>query len=78
MRESRRRRLSHGALNWELLRDVADPGCFTEQIVDESWPEHLRHFDRTTAADVSLRERERAFHISPNAPLVRRRVVEAV
>jgi MFS family permease len=37
MQESRRSRLSHGALSWELLRDLDDPGRFVEQIVDPSW-----------------------------------------
>jgi hypothetical protein len=34
MQESRRSRLRHGALSWELLRDLYDPGRFVEQIVD--------------------------------------------
>jgi quinol monooxygenase YgiN len=59
MRESRRSRLRHGALSWELLRDIHDPGRFIEQIVDESWTEHLRRFDRVTAADAALRDRKR-------------------
>jgi quinol monooxygenase YgiN len=48
MQESRRSRLRQGALEWELLRDVNRPGRFVEQIVDESWTEHLRRFDRVT------------------------------
>jgi hypothetical protein len=36
MLESRRSRLSHGALSWELLRDLGEPGRFVEQIVDPS------------------------------------------
>ena len=76
MHESRRSRLRQGALEWELLRDVNQPGRFIEQIVDESWTEHLRRFDRVTASDVALRERKLAFHIGDGPPLVTRCVVE--
>ena len=76
MRMSRRSRLRQGALEWELLRDVNQPGRFVEQIVDESWTEHLRRFDRVTASDVALRERKLAFHIGDGPPVVTRCVVE--
>jgi MFS family permease len=78
MQESRRSRLRQGALTWDLLRDIADPGCYIEQIVDESWTEHLRRFDRVTAGDVALRERKLAFHIGEAAPVVTRYVVAAI
>ncbi len=77
MRVSRRSRLRHGALSWELLRDISDPGRFVEQIVDESWTEHLRRFDRVTAADAALRDRKHAFHIGDAPPVVTRRIVES-
>jgi MFS family permease len=76
MRESRRSRLRQGALSWDLLRDIATPGRYLEQIVDESWTEHLRRFDRVTAADVALRERKLAFHIGDAPPTVTRCLVE--
>jgi MFS family permease len=76
MQESRRSRLRQGALSWELLRDVAEPGRYIERIVDESWTEHLRRFDRVTKADVDLRERKLAYHIGAGAPLVTRCVIE--
>ena len=76
MQESRRSRLRQGALSWDLLRDVNQPGRFIEQIIDESWTEHLRRFDRVTASDVSLRERKLAFHLPEEPPLVTRCVVE--
>lgn len=76
MRISRRSRLRQGALEWELLRDVNQPGRFVEQVVDESWTEHLRRFDRVTASDVALRERKLAFHIGEGPPHVTRCVVE--
>jgi MFS family permease len=76
MQESRRSRLRQGALSWDLLRDISDPGRYIEQMVDESWTEHLRRFDRVTAADVALRERKLAFHIGETPPLVTRFVLE--
>jgi MFS family permease len=77
MQASRRSRLRQGALSWELLRDVTDPGRYLEQITDESWTEHLRRFDRVTAADVALRDQKLAFHIGKAPPVVTRCVVEA-
>ncbi len=75
MQDSRRSRLAQGALGWELLRDIADPSHYTEQVIDESWTEHLRRFDRVTAADIALRERKLAFHVGEGPPQVTRFVV---
>jgi MFS family permease len=77
MQESRRSRLRHGALSWELLRDISDPGRFVEQIIDASWSEHLRRFERMTTADASLRDRKLAFHVGESPPIVTRCVVES-
>ena len=76
MEESRRSRLRQGALEWTLLHDIGEPGRFIEQVIDESWTEHLRRFDRITAADANLRERKRAFHLPEDDPLVTRFVLE--
>ncbi|KNZ30710.1 MAG: arabinose ABC transporter permease [Methylibium sp. NZG] len=78
MQLSRRARLSAGVLSWGLFRDTADPGLFIEHFVDESWAEHLRRFDRMTAADVALRARKVAFHIGDGPPVVTRRIGEAL
>jgi MFS family permease len=75
MQESRRSRLAQGALSWSLLRNIADPAHYTEQIVDESWTEHLRRFDRVTGSDIALRERKLAFHLGEDPPRVTRFVV---
>ncbi|MBL8383539.1 MAG: MFS transporter [Burkholderiales bacterium] len=72
MQESRRSRLRQGALDWDLLSDVHDPGRFVERIVDENWTEHLRRFDRVTAADITLRERKLAFHQGESPPRISR------
>ena len=72
MQQTRRVRLSEGAIGWELLHDIAEPGRFVEQIIDESWTEHLRRFHRATAADIALRERRLAFHEGEEPPVVTR------
>jgi MFS family permease len=75
MQQTRRTRLSEGAIGWELLHDSAEPGRYVEEIVDESWTGHLRRFHRATAADLALRERRLAFHLGEGPPVVRRYVV---
>ncbi|MES2362018.1 MAG: MFS transporter [Pseudomonadota bacterium] len=75
MQESRSSRLRRGALQWDLLHDVGHPGRYLEQITDESWTEHLRHFDRVTASDVALRVRKLAFHTAEDPPAVRRYII---
>ncbi len=77
MRLSRSSRLRHGALSWELLRDIGDPGRFVEQVVDSSWAEHMRRFERVTASDAALRDRKLAFHVGESPPKVTRCVVES-
>lgn len=76
MQESRRARLRQGALSWELQHDIADPRRYVERVVDESWTEHLRRFDRVTASDVALRDRKFAFHVGEAPPVISRYVIE--
>ena len=78
MQQSRRSRLRQGALSWELFRDAAVPGRYVEYIVDESWIEHLRRFDRITSDDVAWRERRLALHIGEAPPRITRCIAEAV
>jgi MFS family permease/quinol monooxygenase YgiN len=78
MKESRRNRLRHGMLSWGLFRDPADPSRYIEHFVDESWVEHLRHFERMTASDLALRERRRAFHVGEQPPEVHRYIAQPV
>lgn len=75
MQQTRRARLSQGAIGWELLHDIAQPERYIEQIVDESWTDHLRRFNRATATDMALRERRLAFHLGEAPPVVTRYVV---
>jgi MFS family permease len=76
MQESRRSRLRQGALDWQLLHDLNEPGRFVEQITDPSWTEHLRRFDRISAADTLVRDRRLAFHQGEEPPRVSRYLVE--
>ena len=78
MQESRRSRLRQGALSWELFRDTAEPGRYVEYIVDESWVEHLRRFDRVTSDDLAWRERRLALHVGDAPPRVTRCIGESV
>ena len=75
MHQTRRVRLSQGAIDWTLMHDITDPGRYVEQIIDESWTEHLRRFRRATAADIALRERRLAFHLGEGLPVVTRYIV---
>ncbi len=75
--EARSSCLRNGALSWELLQDIHEPGRFTETIVDASWSDHLRRFDRLSAADMDLRERRLAFHVGEQPPRVRRHLMES-
>jgi MFS family permease/quinol monooxygenase YgiN len=78
MEESRRNRLRHGTLSWGLFRDAVEPGRYIEHFVDESWVEHLRHFERMTAFDLALRERRRSFHLGDAPPPVSRSIAQPV
>jgi len=76
MQESRRSRMRQGALDWQVLHDLFEPGRIVEQIIDESWTEHLRRFDRSTAADIQLRDKRLAFHVGETPPVVSRYLIE--
>jgi len=78
MQDSRRNRLRHGMLSWGLFRDPADPARYIEHFVDESWVEHLRHFERMSAFDLALRERRLSFHVGDQPPIVHRLIAQPV
>ncbi len=67
------RRIRHrdGAISWGLYEDAAEPGRMVESFVLESWLEHLRQHERVTHADRENQEAVRAFHLGPDAPIVR-------
>ena len=72
MQASRSSRMRQGALSWRLLHSMERPERYIEEIVDASWVEHLRRFDRVTASDVTLRERKLSFHVLDTPPRVSR------
>lgn len=74
--DGRRSRLRNGALSWELLHDLQHPERFVEMIVDESWTDHLRRFDRTTAADAAHREKRRSFQQDNEQPRITKMLME--
>ena len=78
MRESRANRLQMGALSWGLFQDTSKPGHYIEYYLDESWADHLRRFERFTAADADLRERRHAFQTGPEPPKVTRYIAESL
>lgn len=78
MRESRANRLQKGALSWGLFHDTSDPSRYVEYFLDESWADHLRRFDRFTAADAELRARRFAFHVGAEPPKVSRYIAEQI
>jgi MFS family permease len=77
MFETRRDRMRKGALSWGLFHDISEPNRYLEYYLDESWADHLRRFERFTAADAELRERRQTFHLGPEAPRVSRYVAES-
>ena len=67
--------MSQCAIGCEILQHIEHPSRYVEQIVDETWTDHLRRFNRATASDMVLRERRLAFHIGETSPVVTRYVV---
>jgi MFS family permease len=78
MAETRRERLRKGALSWGLFHDTTAAGRYLEYFVDDSWADHLRRFERFTAADAALRERRHALHVGDGLPRVSRYVAESM
>ena len=74
MRESRRLWLAHGLHAWSLFSDVSREGRHVEHMIDESWASYLRRNERIAASYLPLRERKRAMHLGPGAPVVTRYV----
>ena len=74
--EGRRSRLRNGALSWELLHDIHRPERFVEVIVDESWTDHLRRFERATEADEEVRVKRLFFHQGDDTPRITKALME--
>lgn len=74
MAERRRIRRRDGALNWTLLRDLADPECWIERYETPTWLDYIRHNNRLTQDDAVIPGRLRALHRGPDGPRVRRMI----
>ena len=60
-------RLRDGAIRWGIYREAADPSHLNETFLMESWIDYLRSRERTTAADVVIRDRVVALHEAHDA-----------
>ncbi len=60
-----------GAYQWGLMQDAADPACFTEWFLLQSWAEHERQHARVTRADAEVHAEVRNFHLGSEPPSVR-------
>lgn len=78
MQQTRRARLSQGALSWGLFRDSTEAGRYIEYFVDENWVEHQRRLIRFSASDAALRSQRLEFHLGPEPPTLRRFIAETM
>ncbi|MFS8054162.1 MFS transporter [Rhizobium sp. BR 317] len=74
MAERRRIRIRDGARNWALLRDLENPGIWTETYHTPTWVEYIRHNQRRTQADAENTDRLRALHGGNDPPYVHRMI----
>ena len=69
-RSLRLMRLRNGADQWQLFRDLEQPGVWREVFVIGSWIQYLRMNDRMTLADRMVLDAAQAFHAGPQPPRV--------
>ena len=74
MAERRRVRIRDGARQWALLRDLENPGTWTETYHVPTWVEYVRHNMRRTKADAEINERLLSLHRGPGRPRVHRMI----
>jgi MFS family permease len=72
MAEWRRIRRRDGALNWRLLRDLADARIWVERYETPTWLDYVRYNNRITQDDAVIPQRLRALHRGAELPRVRR------
>jgi hypothetical protein len=78
MAERRRIRRRDGALNWRLLRDLAEPELWIERYETPTWLDYIRLNSRITRNDAVVPESLRALHSGPGSPRVRRMIERPV
>ncbi|WFU12031.1 MFS transporter (plasmid) [Rhizobium sp. CB3090] len=74
MAQRRRIRIRDGARNWALMRDLENPGIWTETYHTPTWVEYIRHNQRRTQADAENMDRLRALHGGSDPPYVHRMI----
>lgn len=74
MAERRRIRKRDGAMNWMLLRDLADPAVWVERYATPTWLEYIRHNNRMTQDDADIPQRLHELHQGPGYPTVKRMI----
>ncbi len=74
MGERRRIRIRDGARAWALMRDLENPGIWTESYHTPTWVEYIRHNQRRTQADAENTDRLRALHRGTELPHVHRMI----
>ncbi len=74
MEERRRIRIRDGARNWALMRDLENPGLWTETYHTPTWVEYIRHNQRRTQADAENTDRLRVLHRGEGLPHVHRMI----
>ncbi len=74
MAEVRRIRRRDGALNWRLLRDLADAQIWIERYETPTWADFIRLTNRLTQDDALIRESLRSLHRGAEPPRVRRMI----
>jgi MFS family permease len=71
LRQLGQARQRHGALQWSVWENTAEPGELVEQWIEPSWLDHERHHHRHSADDASVQAGVHAFHRGPAPPEVR-------
>src|SRR5262245_22318554 len=71
MTEVGRDRRRHGAEQWWLFQDTADPTRFVETWIEPTWAEHLRYHERVSVAHREVEQRVRELIRSDTGPLIR-------
>src|SRR5262245_54707995 len=54
-----RSRRRDGAVQWWLFQDTAEPLCFVETWIEETWADHLRNHERVSIAHRDIEQRVR-------------------
>jgi hypothetical protein len=74
MAERRRIRKRDGAMNWMLLRDLADATVWVERYATPTWLDYIRHNNRLTQEDANIPQRLHELHQGPGHPTVKRMI----